>query len=190
MIIKINKKTLVATGEGLCAAGGSSNNTASYCGTGPNCNNFATRKCWNPVNGTETALINSNSTLSNRSTSHYLYNANYSVSLYFGLLFVLILSSIISFTWLNYSNVAIKSRKKKESRVKYHDSLLEMSNLDDRNEQHHQELDVNIHISKKKDINEKMILISLAFITCFINYGYLPGLYSVNFFFKEQMFNI
>jgi hypothetical protein len=135
------------------------------------------------INGTETALINSNSTLSNRSTSHYLYNANYSVSLYFGLLFVLILSSIISFTWLNYSNVAIKSRKKKESRVKYHDSLLEMSNLDDRNEQHHQELDVNIHISKKKDINEKMILISLAFITCFINYGYLPGLYSVNFFF-------
>jgi hypothetical protein len=50
-----NKKTLIATGEGLCASVGSSNNTAFYCGTGPDCNNFESRNCWYPQVGAATA---------------------------------------------------------------------------------------------------------------------------------------
>jgi len=123
-----------------------------------------------------------NSAVVNSTSSKFLYNANYSVSLYFGLLFVLILSSVISFTWLHFSKIAIKSRKSKDR----HDSLLEMSNMDGENEyqHHHHDISVNINMDKKKDVKEKFILISLAFIVTFINYGFLPGLYSVsNFYF-------
>ena len=138
------------------------------------------KPCKSPIanhdNGTNKTIANV--TLTNASISPFLYNANYSVSLYFGLLFVLIISSVISFSWLNYSNLALKSRKMKETPEKAHNSMLEMSNLDDTNE-YQQELNVNINTDKSKDFKEKVILISLAFIVTFINYGYLPGLYSV-----------
>ena len=52
--LKKRKKTLIANGAGSCAGVGSSNNTAFYCGTGPECNNFATRSCWNPGENKET----------------------------------------------------------------------------------------------------------------------------------------
>ena len=139
------------------------------------------KRCKNSIenhdNGTNKTIANV--TLTNASISPFLYNANYSVSLYFGLLFVLIISSVLSFSWLNYSNLALKSRKRKENPEKAHNSMLEMSNLDDTYE-YQQELNVNINTGKSKDLKEKVILISLAFIVTFINYGYLPGLYSVS----------
>ncbi len=52
----MKKKTLIATGEGSCSGVGFSNSTAFYCGTGPECNNFATRNCWNPVEVKETGF--------------------------------------------------------------------------------------------------------------------------------------
>ena len=136
-----------------------------------------------PCSSTNTSLTLSNHTLSNSTGAKLnlvLYSANYSVSLYFGLLFMLILSSIVSFSWLNYSSIALKARKKKVN------TGLEMDMLE---ETHHHETDSNNIKSNnsaagpKKDLIEKRILISLAFLTCFINYGYLPGLLSVRFIF-------
>ena len=123
---------------------------------------------------------NSSLTINNQNSTNKLnlvvYSANYSVSLYFGLLFVLILSSIISFTWLNYSETAFKARKKKASIEPY----LEMENLTETNQQQDLSVSANAKVlRKKRERNEKRILLSLAFLTCFINYGYLPGLLSV-----------
>ena len=131
------------------------------------------KPCQNNLNNTNSSF---NSTDISK-TNHY--EANYSVSLYFALLFILIISSAVSFSWLNFSNTAFKSRKKMLNQIKCQETLLEMSVL---NESDSPQQYVNSKRNSKKDLNEKIILLSLAFLTCFINYGYLPGLYSVFFF--------
>jgi hypothetical protein len=100
---------------------------------------------------------------------------------------VLILSSIFSFAWLNHSKTAHKSRKKRENTQIVVQSFLEMNSLNTQNEVN---LIVNINKKHTKDLVEKRILILLAFLTCFVNYGFLPGLFSYstlpygNHFFK------
>ena len=47
----IFKKTDISTGKGSCARNGTTDSNTFYCGTGPECNNFAGKSCWNPAAG-------------------------------------------------------------------------------------------------------------------------------------------
>ena len=49
-----SSQTEIATGIGLCAGANAARSTSLFyiCGSGPNCNNFANKTCWNPVTGT------------------------------------------------------------------------------------------------------------------------------------------
>ncbi len=42
----------ITSGQGSCARNGTTEDNAFYCGTGPQCNNFAGKTCWNPSGDT------------------------------------------------------------------------------------------------------------------------------------------
>jgi hypothetical protein len=77
---------------------------------------------------------------------------------------------------LNYSKVAINARKKKENEIK-----LEQLNVTTETDEHtastQEIIEPEVKV-KKIDKLKKRILFFLAFLICFINYGYLPGLLS------------
>ena len=43
------------TGVGSCARFGFTDEKTYYCGTGPQCNNFIGKTCWNPVGNAQAA---------------------------------------------------------------------------------------------------------------------------------------
>ena len=100
---------------------------------------------------------------------------NYSVSIYFVFMFVLLLISLISFSLLNHSKTAIDARKLVfES---FNDIVLTESNTD--SSPNTNSLSISsipfINPEKKKEI---YCLLSLAFLVSFLFYGFLPGLIS------------
>jgi hypothetical protein len=59
-LIVFSKKTDTTNGEGSCAQAGTTDSNTFYCGTGPDCNNFAGKSCWNPSVGTKSTDLCSN----------------------------------------------------------------------------------------------------------------------------------
>ena len=47
--IFLKKKHDILTGVGSCARNGTTDGNTYYCGSGPECNNFVGKTCWNPV---------------------------------------------------------------------------------------------------------------------------------------------
>ncbi len=41
------------TGVGSCARNGTTDDNTYYCGSGPECNNFEAKKCWNPIGNSQ-----------------------------------------------------------------------------------------------------------------------------------------
>jgi riboflavin transporter 2 len=132
---------------------------------------------------------------------------NYSVSLYFMLMFALLCISTCSFTLLNYSKVAIKERKtytKNNTRISPEPSSVYESNhiLNDDNQSSSEAAIIkkSIETVEKYNTNEnrqflerhdKEILLTLIFFVSFICYGVLPGLQSYSTLpYGNRVFNL
>lgn len=113
----------------------------------------------------EECRVSLNSTTTNASSiqSNRRHGPKYSVSVYFLLMFSLLIISIGSFTILNFSKRAINARKTINDDIK----LSDLNN------------EVEIKIIQQNKINSENRLLYL--ITClgsFVNYGFMPGLLS------------
>ena len=93
---------------------------------------------------------------------------NYSVTIYFIIMFVLLFVSASAFSYLHFSATARKARKSNSSRTED----IAMSRL----ELIQSELDYKT--DKSKLARRKALLLFLTFSGSFIQYGYLPGLLS------------
>ena len=106
------------------------------------------------------------------STSVPKLHSRYSVSVYFLMILFLLLISMVSFTFLNFSQVAIKSRKRNSKMAENdHEMLLQNTEGDE------QDNEVNVAINNGNK-NEIRILLILSFFGSLINYGFAPGLLS------------
>lgn len=91
---------------------------------------------------------------------------NFSVSVYFILMFVILIISMLAFTALNFTQVAKNARKS-------HLNEAILSDLDN-------SLDTISEVVEpiKENRKEIYVLLVITFLGSFINYGYLPGLLS------------
>jgi hypothetical protein len=124
-----------------------------------------------------------------------LHRPNFTVSVYFFLMFVLLVFSILAFTALNYSQLAILERKKKQRRFLTIDDEHSSTSVEDRTEaslghpNDHSQVETFSSSGSNTKKLEIRVLLLLTFVLTFINYGYLPGLlsystipYSLKFF--------
>lgn len=110
------------------------------------------------------------------STVSPLYRPRFSVSVYFLFMFLLLLVSILSFSVLNYSNLAIRARKRPK-RIDLNST--ELDNDDDDDETIWQiEKEVRVASNSESNKRETRLLLMLTFLVTFVYYGYLPGLLS------------
>jgi len=94
------------------------------------------------------------------------HGPKYSVSVYFLLMFSLLLISISAFTFLNFTNRAINARKSKNN------DEIKLSDLNN-------EAENQIEIIRQNKINyENRLLYLITCLGSFINYGFMPGLLS------------
>ena len=89
---------------------------------------------------------------------------NFSVSTYFCFMFLMLTTSLVAFSLLNYSKVAKKERKKEI-----------VANLDEEMKSMTDSTKFSKNHSLKKETFEKIILLFMIFVLSFINYGILPG---------------
>ena len=114
---------------------------------------------------------------------------NYSVSVYFLLMFVILCVSTLAFSLLNYTHTAKSQRKDSlcaESTSNANGETTKMTGGD---------VEVTLSASQKmiaqNDKNEKVILLSLIFCLSFICYGILPGLQSYSTLpYGNQVYNL
>ena len=112
-----------------------------------------------------------NSSNSSNSTSHFL-EANFSVTTYLFLMFVLMVSSIVAFIILNHSRTVLRYRKIKEDDS---NETLALTHLQTR----------SMHGN-----HERYLLYFITYVNSFLSYGFMSGLYSYsiipygNFYFE------
>lgn len=106
--------------------------------------------------------------------SKTIYQAKFSVFIYFLLIFFLLLISIISFSYLNFSNYARRARKNRFSWIAVEFALSEDINDDtvQRDKEKQQKRDI-----KEKELEIRFMFILTVIITFMYN-GFLPGLIS------------
>ena len=92
---------------------------------------------------------------------------NFSVSTYFCFMFLMLTTSLVAFSLLNYSKAAKKERKK--------ETVMTVSNLDEEMKSMTDSTRLSKNHSFKKETFEKIILLFMIFVLSFINYGILPG---------------
>ena len=79
-------------------------------------------------------------------------------------MFLMLTTSLVAFSLLNYSKVAKKERKKEI-----------VANLDEEMKSMTDSTKFSKNHSLKKETFEKIILLFMIFVLSFINYGILPG---------------
>lgn len=135
-----------------------------------------------------------------------LHRPNFSVSVYFFLMFVLLLFSILAFTMLNFSKSAVAHRKApKITRISFAAVDNENENGDDNDDEdegidsmsidqimphtlnHHVEV---VNDPKQRRFEVRVLLILIFFVT-FMYYGFLPGLLSYSTIpYSPKFFNL
>lgn len=104
--------------------------------------------------------------------SHKL-TPNYSVTLYFIIMFVLLFGSASAFTFLHFSKTARRVRKSNTAQAENNGEDINLSRLELVRED-----TLEYKPNRTHDKREKALLLLLTFMGSFIQYGYLPGLLS------------